>query len=104
LTLQVKSIIVFILKNFTENAENRERKTVRKKTRKRYVIEEKRQDKNRRERKVNMMQMIEENRRYSKTEGNIDDKAHGNTYRKKIRLKGGGKEENEKKEESIVSK
>jgi hypothetical protein len=31
-----------------------------------------------------MTQTIEEKRRYSKTEENIDDKAHGNTYRKKF--------------------
>jgi hypothetical protein len=64
----------------------------------------KRQDKKRRERKVNMTQTIEENRRYSNTGENIDNKTVGTwKYRKKIQLKGGGKEENEKEKKKALS-
>jgi hypothetical protein len=60
--------------------------------------EEEKLDKNRSDRKVNMTKMIEENSRYSsKPVENIDDKRECTwKYWKKIQLKGGGKEENEK--------
>jgi hypothetical protein len=51
-----------------------------------------------------MTQMIEENRRYSKTGENVDNKTVGTwKYRKKIQLKGGRKEENEKKKKKASS-